>query len=95
MKLKFKVQPFQTAAVMAVADCFEGQPLAEEAARSYRIDPGSAVDEQSVARLELGGFRNADLRITPAELLSTIQKVQRRQNLPVSTELVSSPPCAR
>ena len=28
MKLKFKVQPYQTAAVEAVRDCFKGQPPA-------------------------------------------------------------------
>ena len=26
MKIKFKSQPYQTAAVEAVVDCFEGQP---------------------------------------------------------------------
>ena len=27
MKLKFKVQPYQTSAVKSVVDCFAGQPL--------------------------------------------------------------------
>jgi len=38
MKLKFKVQAFQTDAVNAVVDCFAGQPKSEGV--SYRIDPG-------------------------------------------------------
>jgi type III restriction enzyme len=36
MKLKFKVQPYQTRAVAAVVDCFNGQPKA--AGITYRVD---------------------------------------------------------
>ena len=39
MKLKFKIQAYQTAAVQAVVDCFKGQPPASSEAISYRIDP--------------------------------------------------------
>jgi type III restriction enzyme len=42
MKLKFKTQAYQTAAVQAVVDCFKGQPPAAAEAVSYRIDPGKA-----------------------------------------------------
>ena len=42
MKLKFKTQAYQTAAVQAVVDCFKGQPPASSEAISYRIDPGKA-----------------------------------------------------
>ena len=38
MKLKFKVQPYQTHAVDSLADCFAGQP--KSSGLSYRIDPG-------------------------------------------------------
>ena len=38
MKLKFKIQPFQTAAVNAVADCFAGQM--PNGGLAYSIDPG-------------------------------------------------------
>jgi type III restriction enzyme len=38
MKLKFKHQPYQTAAVEAVADCFAGQPRVTGV--RYRLDPG-------------------------------------------------------
>lgn len=44
MKLKFKVQPYQTAAVDAVVDCFAGQPYASGPA--YRIDPGQRTQAQ-------------------------------------------------
>jgi type III restriction enzyme len=39
MKLKFKVQPYQTHAVDSLADCFAGQP--KSSGVSYRIDPGA------------------------------------------------------
>jgi Restriction endonuclease len=42
MKLKFKTQTYQTAAVQAVVDCFKGQSPATAEAISYRIDPGKA-----------------------------------------------------
>ncbi|MEA3640011.1 MAG: DEAD/DEAH box helicase family protein [Lamprobacter sp.] len=81
MKLKFKVQPYQTHAVESVVDCFAGQPMTS--GLTYRIDPGrtaqvSAFDE---------GFKNADLALSEAQILENIQKVQRRQNLPVSSSL--------
>ena len=38
MKLKFKVQPYQTNAVESVVDCFAGQ--VNTLGIAYRIDPG-------------------------------------------------------
>ena len=38
MKLKFKVQAYQTAAVDAVVECFAGQPRSDGI--TYRMDPG-------------------------------------------------------
>jgi type III restriction enzyme len=94
MKLKFKVQPYQTAAVEAVADCFLGQPMADPAAMSYRIDPGRAQAGRTERLLEQAGFRNAELQLGHPQLLDNIQRVQRGQNLPVSQALAPSPPCA-
>ena len=81
MKLKFKVQPYQTNAVNDVVDCFAGQPMTPSL--TYRIDPGRKA--QSSAFEE--GFKNADLALTDVQILENIQKVQRRQNLPVSQSL--------
>ena len=81
MKLKFKVQPYQTNAVNDVVDCFAGQPMTS--GLTYRIDPGHKA--QSSAFEE--GFKNADLALTEAQILENIQNVQRRQNLPVSQSL--------
>ena len=81
MKLKFKVQPYQTNAVNDVVDCFAGQPMTS--GLTYRIDPGRKA--QSSAFEE--GFKNADLALTDVQILENFQKVQRRQNLPVSQSL--------
>lgn len=93
MKLKFKKQSYQTNAVDAVADCFAGQPKRE--GLNYRLDPGRAVDAggQAVAALETVGFKNADLALTPGQLLENIHAVQRRQNLPLSAALVKTKVC--
>jgi hypothetical protein len=44
MKLKFKHQDFQTLAVEAVVDCFNGQP--NRSGITYRIDPGTRIQEE-------------------------------------------------
>ncbi|MBA1265316.1 type III restriction-modification system endonuclease [Stutzerimonas stutzeri] len=97
MKLKFKQQQYQTHAVDAFADCFAGQPKASGV--SYRIDPGAnpvkpVTPQQidlygtpSAAEATEAGFKNAELALSPAQLLENIQAVQRRQNLPLSTAL--------
>ncbi|CAO3449052.1 type III restriction-modification system endonuclease [Azospirillum largimobile] len=86
MKLKFKVQPYQTNAVNDVLDCFAGQPMT--LGLTYRIDPGVLMKGQQMRpEAEYEGFRNADLALTDAQILENIQKVQRRQNLPVSLSL--------
>ena len=93
MKLKFKKQGYQTNAVEAVADCFAGQPKRE--GLNYRMDPGRAVDAggQVVTPLESAGFKNADLALTPGQILENIHAVQRRQNLPLSAALVKTKVC--
>lgn len=75
MKLKFKVQPYQTNAVDAVVDCFAGQPIST--GLRYRMDPGKAIQ---VAAFE-EGFKNEDIRLADGQLLANIQAVQKRQNL--------------
>lgn len=89
MKIQFKVQPYQTAAVEAVIDCFTGQPYQD--AFSYKIDPGTVQPAEfnqgalSLAATEPDsaehGFRNQAIQLTPAQLLSNIHKVQKQANL--------------
>lgn len=84
MKLKFKVQPYQTLAVDAVVDCFAGQPFAS--GPTYRIDPGKRNQAEA---FDDEGFRNTDFALTEAQLLDNIKAVQRRQNLPQAASLHS------
>ena len=89
MKLKFKTQAYQTAAVQAVVDCFKGQPPATPAAISYRIDPGKKSRGTEDLFVD-GGFKNADLQLTDSNLLDNICAVQHTQNLPRSDTLVKT-----
>lgn len=94
MKLKFKVQPYQTNAVEAVVDCFAGQ--VNTSGIKYRVDPGLEKDKSGKVQeslLETVGFKNGDLQITSLQLLDNIRAVQRRQNLPMSESLVKSAGC--
>jgi len=87
VKLKFKVQPYQTQAVTAVVDCFAGQPMSNGI--TYRIDPGRNAQTSAFEE----GFKNADLALTEPQVLANIKDVQRRQNLPISDKLVASTGC--
>jgi len=87
MKLKFKHQPYQAAAVDAVADCFARQQ--PETGERYQVDPGRAPSPQR-SLLDDSGFRNPDIRLDESALLANIQGVKRRANLPLSEELVAS-----
>jgi len=102
MKLKFKTQAYQTAAVQAVVDCFKGQAPHHGGIR-YRLDPGTRkaapAHPQGALTLEAApdaaaeqeaAFRNADLTLSELALLDNIHAVQRGQNLPLSDTLVKT-----
>lgn len=82
MKLQFKVQQYQTEAVDAVVDVFAGQPYADGV--KYRIDPGKDV---ALTLLEDAGLRNAEIALTPPQLLGNVHGVQRARGLTLSKEL--------
>ena len=79
MKLKFKVQPYQTNAVEAVVDCFAGQPHAERHQLPHRPRPPGADRAPSTR-----ASRTPTSQLTDLQVLANIQAVQRRQNLPLS-----------
>jgi type III restriction enzyme len=102
MKLKFKTQVYQTAAVQAVVDCFKGQ-VPQHGGIRYRLDPGTRkaapASPQVALALEAApeaaaeqeaAFRNADLTLSELALLDNIHAVQRAQNLPLSDALVKT-----
>lgn len=93
MKLKFKVHPYQTEAVEAVVNVFSGQPKHDGV--SYRIDPGKQKPVAAPALFETSttpdaGLRNAEIELSPAQLLDNIHDVQRSRNLTPSPELTKS-----
>lgn len=92
MKLQFKQQAYQTAAVEAVVNCFAGQPY--QTGINYRIDTGliaGLADQTSL--FEESGFKNGDLKISAGQLLKNIQDQQLQQMLPRSDALASTPIC--
>ncbi len=97
MKLKFKVQAFQTSAVDSVVNCFAGQKKSTGIA--YRLDLGTnkrlLVNGPTSQSLDLNqtGFKNEDIQLTDKQLLVNIQNIQRQQFLPTSTSLVSNAEC--
>lgn len=82
MKLQFKVQKYQTEAVDAVVEVFTGQPYADGV--KYRIDPGQ---EAAHTLLEDAGLRNAEIALTPPQLLTNVHRVQLACGLEPSKDL--------
>ena len=92
MKIRFKHQRYQKEAVESVVECFVGQPRVEGI--EYRVDPGRKKLSKGQQSFEVeeeieSGFRNHELQISKEKLLSNIQQVQRKQNLPMDSKLVS------
>ena len=82
MKLQFKVQQYQTEAVDAVVDVFTGQPYADGV--KYRIDPGK---DAAQTLLDDAGLRNAEIALTPPQLLTNVHRVQQARGLEQSKDL--------
>lgn len=82
MKLQFKVQQYQTEAVDAVVDVFTAQPYADGV--KYRMDPGK---EAAQTLMEEAGLRNAEIALTPSQLLTSVHQVQRGRGLELSNDL--------
>jgi type III restriction enzyme len=85
MKIRFKVQQYQTEAVNAVVDCFAGQPYADGV--KYRVDPGP---DAAPILFDDSGLRNTEI-VPKLELLENIQAVQKEGGLSRSKTLVASP----
>ena len=89
MKLQFKEQDFQTEAVKAVVDCFNGQALKTN--RFTLESSKELIRKAKQASLGMGvldykieeeiGYRNAAVQLMDNQMLKNIQEVQRRNNL--------------
>ena len=86
MKLKFKQQPYQADATMAVIRCFEGQGkgIRKEIVGRDILDNGLFGAELN--RVE-EIFTNKKLEITDTELLRNVQTIQKEQSLKTSNQL--------
>lgn len=82
MKLQFSHQAYQTRAVEAVTQVFDGQPLAKS-------DFSLAGQAASVEYANDGSIGNT-LKLSDETLLANVQKVQQANGVAVSSELVKS-----
>jgi len=77
MKLKFKIQPFQTDAVSAVTDLFKGQ--------SRRVDTFTIVNEEQ-ANIDKGlGVCNV-LELSDSQIIKNMHYVQKCRSLPLTDD---------
>ena len=82
MKLQFSHQDYQTRAVQAVVQVFDGQPLAKS-------DFSLTGLASSVEYASDGSIGNV-LKLSDEALLANVQKVQKANGVAVSTELMKS-----
>ncbi|MBS7298760.1 MAG: DEAD/DEAH box helicase family protein [Eubacteriales bacterium] len=81
MKLKFKNQQFQTDAVDSVADLFKGQ---EKLRSTFEITNIEAIDLINQNELGIGNV----ISISNDALLANMHEIQRRNNLPMTNDIV-------
>ena len=81
MKIKFKVQEYQTLAVNDVVDCFAGQSKSDGLYHGRKL--GERIDMDDC----WGRFRNAEVELKDAQLLKNINEVQKRRGLTISKSL--------
>ena len=103
MKFNFKIQPYQTDAVEAVARVFQGQPYT--ASTSYMRDIGTPYNSRLQTRIvpvpeddtqweiedlmsEIG-YKNEALRLTDDQLLQNIRNLQQENNIHQSDALAA------
>lgn len=87
MKLKFKIQPYQTEAVENVARVFDGQP--NLGLLKYEIEQGSKSLEMNIKFDETeAGYKNADIVLDEETLLKNIHHIQTENNIQLSSDVV-------
>jgi len=85
LKLKFKIQQFQTEAVNTLVDCFAGQPNEQSL---FTLDMGQLNSGPQLGiSYEATGFRNRPIELTSEKVFDNIKKVQARGGLKISHKL--------
>ncbi len=84
MKLKFKNQKFQTDAAKAVTDVFKQQRNA--AMQEYMLDTGYG-EAGTLSVMDVMGFRNHQLTVSPDQLLENIRTIQMAAQLQPSVSV--------
>lgn len=95
MKLKFKIQQYQTDAVENVVRVFDGQP--NHGLLEYKIDHGKVYVEQGGKRVEVKeleydeedtGYKNGNIVLDEEMLLKNIHQIQTDSNIRLSNDVV-------
>lgn len=88
MKLKFKIQPFQSEATDSIVRVFSGQP--KKGIIAYRRDiirEDSQITIFEDADEYETGYRNGDIELSKDQLLENIRKVQIANNISCSSKI--------
>lgn len=95
MKLKFKIQQYQTDAVESTVDIFNGQPnqgLLEykmDQGKVYVISNGRRIEQKGIRYSEFDtGYKNGEIVLSEDELLKNIHQIQSQNNIHLSNEVI-------
>ena len=95
MKLKFKIQQYQTDAVESTVDIFNGQP--NQGLLDYKMDQGKVYVIDNGKRIEqkgIGfsghdtGYKNGEIVLSEDDLLKNIHQIQTQNNIHLSNEVI-------
>lgn len=90
MKLKFKIQQYQTDAVQNVVKVFNGQPnkgLAEyivDKGKTYIKENGKLHEVKAIDFDDHTGYKNGDVVLSRQDLLNNIHQIQAENNIRMS-----------
>lgn len=95
MKLKFKIQQYQTDAVESTVDIFNGQPnqglldYKMDKGKVYVIDYGRRIEQTDfVVNENDTGYKNGEIVLSEDELLKNIHQIQTQNNIHLSNEVI-------
>ncbi len=94
MKLKFKIQQYQTDAVESTVGVFNGQPNQDnQDLLKYKIDRDTVYVEDENRKAQQGelfdytGYKNGAVKLTEQDLLDNIHHIQTNNNILLSSEV--------